>query len=54
MIAVISFEAGKIASERLYWDQATLLVQLGTLDPATPSVRGADVVSLLLDPRRLG
>ncbi len=54
MIAVISFEAGKIASERLYWDQATLLVQLGILDPATPSVRGADVVSLLLDPRRLG
>ncbi|MFV8756330.1 ester cyclase [Nannocystaceae bacterium ST9] len=54
MIAVISFRAGKIASERLYWDQASLLVQSGVIDPATPSVRGADAVRLLLDPSKLG
>ncbi len=53
MIAVISFEDGKIASERLYWDQATMLVQLGVIDPATPSVRGVEAAKLLLDPTKL-
>ena len=32
MVIVIQFEAGKIANERLYWDQATVLSQLGVLD----------------------
>jgi carboxymethylenebutenolidase len=30
--AVISFENGKVAHEHLYWDQATLLSQMGVLD----------------------
>jgi carboxymethylenebutenolidase len=30
--AVIGFEGGKVAHEHLYWDQATLLSQLGVLD----------------------
>jgi carboxymethylenebutenolidase len=53
MISVISFEDGKIASERLYWDHAGLLAQLGVIDPATPSVRGAEAAQLLLDPSKL-
>jgi carboxymethylenebutenolidase len=32
LACVIQFEAGKIASEHLYWDQATLLSQMGVLD----------------------
>ena len=32
LAGVIRFEAGKIASEHLYWDQATLLSQIGVLD----------------------
>ena len=32
MVLIIQFEAGKIANERLYWDQATVLSQLGILD----------------------
>ncbi|MGH2539746.1 MAG: ester cyclase [Actinomycetota bacterium] len=35
-VAVIAFVANKIASEHIYWDQASLLVQLGLLDPAMP------------------
>jgi len=31
-VAVIEFEHGKIAHEHLYWDQATVLSQLGVLD----------------------
>jgi carboxymethylenebutenolidase len=29
---VIQFEGGKVAQEHLYWDQATLLSQMGVLD----------------------
>jgi carboxymethylenebutenolidase len=32
LAGVIQFEAGKIASEHLYWDQATLLSQMGVLE----------------------
>jgi carboxymethylenebutenolidase len=31
-VGIIQFQAGKIANERLYWDQATVLSQLGVLD----------------------
>lgn len=31
--AVVSFRDGLIASEHIYWDQASLLVQLGLFDP---------------------
>ena len=31
-VAIIQFEGDKIAHEHLYWDQASVLVQLGLLD----------------------
>ena len=31
MVGIIQFQADKIANERLYWDQATVLSQLGVL-----------------------
>ena len=32
LAGVIQFERGKVAHEHLYWDQATLLFQMGVLD----------------------
>jgi carboxymethylenebutenolidase len=32
LVGIIQFQAGKVANERLYWDQATVLSQLGVLD----------------------
>ena len=32
LVGVIQFEAGKVANEHLYWDQATVLSQLGVLN----------------------
>ena len=32
LAGVIEFEGGKVAHEHLYWDQATLLSQMGVLD----------------------
>jgi carboxymethylenebutenolidase len=33
VVVIIAFENGKMKSERIYWDQASVLVQLGLLDP---------------------
>ena len=32
LAAIIQFQDGKVANEHLYWDQATVLSQLGVLD----------------------
>jgi carboxymethylenebutenolidase len=48
-VAVIGFENGKIASEHIYWDQASVLFQLGVLDANLPLL-GCDQAQRLLDP----
>ena len=42
MVVVVQFEGDKIAGERIYWDQAAVLVQIGLLDPALLPVTGAN------------
>ena len=42
-------EAGRVAYEHIYWDQASLLVQVGLLDPALLPVSGAEQAKRLLD-----
>ena len=32
-VVIMNFKDGKIAHEHIYWDQASLLVQVGLLDP---------------------
>ena len=41
-VVVMKFENGKIAHEHVWWDQASLLVQVGLLDPANLPVAGAE------------
>lgn len=50
VVVVMKFENGKIAHEHIYWDQASLLVQIGLLDPTTLPVVGVEQVRTLLDP----
>jgi carboxymethylenebutenolidase len=50
VVVIISFEGGKMKSEHIYWDQASVLVQLGLLDPAGLPVAGAEVARKALDP----
>jgi len=33
LVVIVGMEAGKVAYEHIYWDQAGLLAQLGLLDP---------------------
>jgi carboxymethylenebutenolidase len=49
-VVVVGFEGGKVAFERVYWDQASMLVQLGLLDKAGLPVSGAEQTARLLDP----
>jgi len=48
---VVGFENGKVAHEHIYWDQASLLVQVGLLDRAALPVTGAEQAANVLDPR---
>lgn len=48
---VVGFEDGKVHHEHIYWDQASLLAQVGLLDPAQLPVTGAEQAETVLDPR---
>jgi carboxymethylenebutenolidase len=50
MLAVVTFERDKLASERIYWYQASVLVQVGLLDPAGLPVAGVETAHKVLDP----
>ena len=42
LVAIVRFRDGKLAHEHIYWDQASVLMQIGLLtDPALP-VRGVE------------
>jgi carboxymethylenebutenolidase len=47
---IVSFRGDKIRHEHLYYDQASLLVQVGLLDPALFPVVGAEQAAKVLDP----
>jgi len=42
---------GKITHEHIYWDQATVLVQLGLIDPKGLPVVGAESARSVLNPK---
>jgi carboxymethylenebutenolidase len=50
LVTVVQFENNKMVSERIYWDQASVLVQLGLLDPSPLPVAGAETARKVLDP----
>jgi carboxymethylenebutenolidase len=50
VVVIVNFEGGRMKSEHIYWDQASVLVQLGLLDPARLPVAGVEVARKVLDP----
>jgi len=50
LVAIIRFRDGKLAHEHIYWDQASVLVQIGLLDPAKLPVAGVESARKVLDP----
>jgi carboxymethylenebutenolidase len=47
-VVVMKFKDGKISHEHIYWDQASLLVQVGLLDPKQLPVRGVEQARRLI------
>ena len=41
-VVVMRFENGKVAHEHIYWDQASVLLQVGLLDPVNLPVAGVE------------
>ena len=51
LVAIVQFREGKLAHEHIYWDQASVLKQLGLLtDPRLP-VFGAETARKVQDPQ---
>ena len=53
LVVIVQFREGKLAHEHIYWDQASVLVQLGVLDPSNLPVAGSETASKLSDPTTL-
>src|SRR5689334_2201441 len=50
LVAIVRFRNGKLAHEHIYWDQASVLVQLGLLDSNTLPVMGVTTARKAIDP----
>jgi carboxymethylenebutenolidase len=52
IVVVVGIRDGKVSHERIYWDQASVLVQIGVLEPGSLPVAGAESAAKVLDPSR--
>lgn len=50
LVVVVQLRAEKVVCERIYWDQASVLVQIGLLDPSHLPVAGAETARKVLNP----
>ncbi len=51
LVVVVHFRDGKLAHEHIYWDQASVLAQLGLIDAAKLPVTGDESAAKVLDPK---
>jgi len=49
LVAIVGFRDGKLAHERIYWDQASVLKQIGLLSDSRLPVYGAETAHKVLD-----
>jgi carboxymethylenebutenolidase len=50
LVVVVGFRDGKLAHERIYWDQASVLKQIGLITDLSLPVFGIETARKLLDP----
>src|SRR5436190_23515265 len=50
LVVIVRFRDGKLAHEHIYWDQASVLAQLGLLDPQKLPVAGVERAKNVLAP----
>lgn len=49
LVAIVRFRGDKLYNEHIYWDQASVLVQIGLLDPKGLPVAGVETAKKLVD-----
>ena len=49
LVAIVCFRGGKLYNEHIYWDQASVLVQVGALDAKGLPVAGIETAKKLVD-----
>ena len=49
LVAIVKFRGDKLYNEHIYWDQASVLVQIGLLDPKGLPVAGIETGNKLVD-----
>jgi carboxymethylenebutenolidase len=50
LVAIVRFRDGKLAHEHIYWDQASVLAQIGLIDASKLPVAGVESAHKVLDP----
>lgn len=51
LVVIVHFRDGKLAHEHIYWDQASVLVQLGLIDSEKLPIAGVESAEKVLNPR---
>lgn len=51
LVVIVHFRDGKLAHEHIYWDQASVLAQLGLIDATRLPVAGVESAEKVLDPK---
>ena len=51
LVVIVHFRDGKLAHEHIYWDQASVLAQLGLIDASKLPVAGVESAEKVLNPR---
>lgn len=50
---LVGFKDGKVSYEHIYWDQASILVQIGLIDPGLLPVTGVEQARRILEPEKV-
>lgn len=50
LVVIVHFRDGKLAHEHIYWDQASVLAQIGLLDPEGLPIAGVESARKAMDP----
>ena len=51
LVVIVHFRDGKLAHEHIYWDQASVLAQLGLIDAANLPIAGVESAEKVLNPK---
>lgn len=52
LVVIVGFSQGKVTHEHIYWDQASVLVQLGLLNPTGLPIKGVETAQKMNELRQ--